>query len=58
MLPGSTESYGHSSNQHNSVINIHRAQTKHFILELLINQREKKGKREEVRRKGKIERKE
>lgn len=58
MLPGSTESYEHSSNQHDPIINIHRAQTKYFILELLINQREKKGEREEVRRKGKIERKE
>lgn len=58
MLPGSTESYEHSSNQHDPIINIHRAQTKYFILELLINQREKKGEREEVKRKGKIERKE
>lgn len=57
MFPGSTESYGRSSNQHSPVINIHRAQPKHFILELLINQREK-GEREEVRKKGKIERKE
>lgn len=44
MLPGKTESYEHSSNQHDPIINIHRAQTKHFMLELLINQREKGGK--------------